>query len=69
MARNRELDEVRDFVIKLMTEEQDRHADMINNLRAQLGHGTHDDAFNTLSKIHEARMKILEAIYEKIKGV
>lgn len=69
MARNKELEEVRDFVIKLMTEEQDRHADMINNLRVELGHGTHDNAFNTLSKIHEARMKVLEAVYEKIKSV
>lgn len=69
MARNKELDEIRDFVVKLMTEEQDRHADMINKLRAELGFGINDTVFATLSQIHEARIKVLETIYEKIKSV
>lgn len=69
MARNKEIEEVRNFVVKMITDEQSRHAELINNLRAQLGFGTADDVFNILSRIHEERISLLETIYEKIKSV
>ena len=67
MARNSKLDELRDYITKRMVEEQDRHAKLLADLNSQLGSSLRSNVSDTLSKIHEARMKTLEDMLEKIK--
>lgn len=66
--RNKQLDSVRDFVVRLMIDERDRHAELLGNLRSQISINSFTGAtMDMLSEVHNARIKTLELVLSKIK--
>lgn len=70
MSRSDKVEEIRDFVVKSILNERDRHSRLLNDLSSEIG-GTelYARVVETLSKIHEARIKSYELVLEKMKGV
>ena len=70
MTKQKEsLEELKLFVAKLMNEEQDKHARVVESLRNALGSDLGQDATKIINEIYKAKVEILNKVYDKIQGL
>ena len=67
---NKQLEEVSLFVASLFNTEQDEYSKLVARLKAALGKTKEfDDALRVLTQIYEAKVELLNKIYDKIQDV
>lgn len=70
MTKQKEsLEELKLFVVKLMNEEQDKHAKVLESLKNALGSDLSQDATKIMNEIHKAKKEVLDKVYDKIQGL
>lgn len=54
----------------MMNDENDRHADLLNDIKDIMDVDKYDKRlFNKLNLVHDTKIKLLEEIFEKLKGI
>ena len=64
---DKQLEELRAFLIEMLNYEQDTHAKLFEEVSQRLGYSMHLPLKAELVLVHSTRVKLLEQILEKIK--
>lgn len=70
MAKNKELGQVRDFVVKKMNTERDEHAQLLELLQQRFdGFSLSDDTVEFLSTLHKFKMEFLQETHDFVQDL
>lgn len=68
MPRKNKLEDIKYFVSKLITEQQNEYSALLASLRSAIGKTREfDDASKVLSQVYEAKIELLEQIYRELQ--
>lgn len=68
MPRKNKLEDIKYFVSKLITEQQNEYSALLASLRGAIGKTREfDDASKVLSQVYEAKIELLEQIYRELQ--
>lgn len=70
MKKSKELESVRNFIVRRMNQERDEHAELLDRLNKRLnGFSVSDDAKEFLSTIHRFRMEFLQELHDFVQDL
>jgi len=70
VSKNYQLEQVKLFVASLLNEVQNEHAKLLAQLKTVMGKTKEfEDTAKVLSQIYDAKIEMLNKVYDKIQGV
>jgi hypothetical protein len=70
LKRNKELWQIKLFVATLLNKIQDEHSKLLIDLESQIGKTSQfDEVVQTLTKIYDGKIQVLDEIYKKIQDL
>ena len=64
------IDKVKHLISQMMNEENDRHADLLQDIEDVVDANKYDkELLDKLNLVHDTKIKLLEEIFDKLKDV
>jgi hypothetical protein len=63
------IDKIKHLISQMMNDENDRHADLLRDIKSVIDPKYNIGLLNKLNLVHDTKIKLLEEIFDKLKDI